>query len=187
MISLRKCRCHYAPCSSSDMQLPQLPHSQPDALPLSFRARADAGIARRGGRSPSAARKLPQQKPRSPRRMVKDGKPLGANPWEWGYTTSPAGSSGGSAEGASEGRQPLTGPHLPPPEAAQAKRIKSHRARRAQQPPLKGQPLPFSPRSASAANLITTSPARGGPNNRKVKPPCPQGIQTISRRTSPAF
>ena len=76
------------------------------------------GIARRGGRSPSAARKLPQQKPRSPRGMLEVGKPLKASPWEWRYATSPAGSSGGSAEGASEGRQPLTGPHLPPPEAA---------------------------------------------------------------------
>ena len=35
--------------------------------------------------------------------------------------TSPAGLSGGSAEGAEEGRQPLTGPHLPPPEAAKTK------------------------------------------------------------------
>ena len=34
---------------------------------------------------------------------------------------SPAGWSGGSAEGASEGRQPLTGPRLPPPQAAQIK------------------------------------------------------------------
>ena len=66
---LRKCRCHYAPCSNRDMQLPQIPHSQRDARP-SFRAKAYAGIARRGGRSPSAARKLPQQRPRSPRGMA---------------------------------------------------------------------------------------------------------------------
>ena len=85
---------------------------------LSFNAKPPVGIARRAGRSPSAARKLPKRKPRSPRGMVGSGKPLRATPWEWGYTTSPAGSSGGSAEGASEGRQPLTGPHLPP--AAQA-------------------------------------------------------------------
>ena len=82
------------------------------------------GIARRGGRSPSAARKLPQQRPRSPRGIMVYGKPLAASPWEWRYTTSPAGSSGGSAEGAEEGRQPLTGPHLPPPEAAKTKELK---------------------------------------------------------------
>ena len=77
---------------------------------LTVNVEAYAGIARRAGRSPSEARKLPKRKPRSPRGMVEYGKPLRANPWEWGYTTSPAGSSGGSAEGASEGRQPLTGP-----------------------------------------------------------------------------
>ena len=88
----------------------------PPVIP--FNAKAHAGIARRAGRSPSGARKLPEQKPRSPRGMVGYGRPLKAAPWEWKYTTSPAGSSGGSAEGASEGRQPLTGPNLPP--AAQA-------------------------------------------------------------------
>ena len=88
------------------------PHDPP------LNAKAHTGIARRAGRSPSEARKLPEQKPRSPRGMRAYGKPLRANPWEWREATSPAGSSGGSAEGASEGRQPLTGPHLPPPEAA---------------------------------------------------------------------
>ena len=59
-----------------------------------------------------------------------------------GYTTNPAGSSGGSAEGASEGRQPLTGPHLPP--AAQAAQIKENESlgtRRVQRPPFRGQAL----------------------------------------------
>ena len=87
----------------------------------SFSVTAHGGIARRAGRSPSVARKLPEQKPRSPRGMVGYGKPLRASPWEWKDTTSPAGLSGGSAEGASEGRQPLTGPLLPPPEAAQTR------------------------------------------------------------------
>ena len=126
MISLRKCRCHYAPCSSSDMQLPQLPPSQPDALPLSFRARADAGIARRGGRSPSAARKLPQRQPRSPRKMSEKGKLQ-------------RGASGGMQGGPRRGRSPITGPALPPPEAAQTTENESLRARRAQKPHLKGQ------------------------------------------------
>ena len=104
-----------------------------------FSAKAYSGIARRAGRSPSEARKLPEQKPRSPRGVRAYGKPLRANPWEWREATSPAGSSGGSAEGASEGRQPLTGPHLPPPEAAQTTNNKGLRACRAQKPPLKGQ------------------------------------------------
>ena len=90
-----------------------------------FSAKAYSGIARRAGRSPSEARKLPEQKPRSPRGVRAYGKPLRANPWEWREATSPAGSSGGSAEGASEGRQPLTGPHLPPPEAAQTTKMNS--------------------------------------------------------------
>ena len=45
-----------------------------------------------------------------------------ANPWKWRTTKAPAGLSGGNAEGASEGRQPLTGPHLP--HAAQAAKTK---------------------------------------------------------------
>ena len=112
--------------------IPETSCSQPDALDLPFSAKAHDGIARRAGRSPSTARKLPEQKPRSPRGMVEYGKPSGANPWERRGTTSPAGSSGGSAEGASEGRQPLTGPHLPPvAQAAQTKLQKNPRARRA--------------------------------------------------------
>jgi hypothetical protein len=138
-LPLRKYRCHYAPFSNSDMRFLRLPCSQRDASQLSFKARSYAGIARRGGRSPSAARKLPKQMPRSPRGMAGTGKPLEASPWERRYTTSPAGSSGGSAEGASEGRQPLTGPHLPPPEAVQTTQKKRPRARRAQKPSLKGQ------------------------------------------------
>ena len=116
-------------------------HVANQTLPvIPFNAKAHAGIARRAGRSPSEARKLPEQKPRSPRGMVGYGRPLKADPWEWKYTTSPAGSSGGSAEGASEGRQPLTGPHLPPAaQAAQTKIKKSPRARRAQKPSLKEQ------------------------------------------------
>ena len=139
-IPLRKYRCHYAPFSNSDMRFLRLPCSQRDTSQLSFRTKPYAGIARRGGRSPSAARKLTKQMLRSPRGMAETGKPLEASPWERKYTTSPAGSSGGSAEGASEGRQPLTGPHLPPAaQAAQIKIKKGSRARRAQNPPLKGQ------------------------------------------------
>jgi len=100
-----------------------------DAAP-SFKAKAHAGIARRGGRSPSAARKLPQQGPRSPREMTRMGKPK-------------RGASGGMQGGPRRGRSPITGPALPPPEAAQ-----------------------------------TTN---------KKRPPCPQGTEAASQRTSPAL
>ena len=96
---------------------------------LSFSAKTNAGIARREGRSPSAARKLPEQKPRSPRRMTKMGKPQ-------------RGASGGMQGGPRRGRSPITGPALP--HAAQADKtteVKKLRARRAQKPPFKGQTL----------------------------------------------
>ena len=73
-------------------------------LPCS--AKTHAGIARRAGRSPSAARKLPKQKPRSPRGMTETGKPK-------------RGASGGMQGGPRRGRSPITGPALPSPEAAQ--------------------------------------------------------------------
>ncbi len=76
---------------------------------------------------------------------------------------SPAGSSGGSAEGASEGRQPLTGPHLPP--AAQAAQIKS--SKKAPRPQAdknlipKDKPSPPPPAARRA----------GGPNKEQRKSP----------------
>ena len=73
---------------------------------LSSSAIPPAGIARRAGRSPSAARKLPEQKPRSPRGMSETGKPK-------------RGASGGMQGGPRRGRSPITGPALPSPEAAQ--------------------------------------------------------------------
>ena len=66
----------------------------------------------------------------------------------------PAGSSGGSAVGASEGRQPLTGPHLPP--AAKA---------------AKTQPKEKPPR-------------RRPEQNKMKKPPCPQGTTAQENETS---
>ena len=137
---------------------------------LSFNAKPPVGIARRAGRSPSAARKLPKQKPRSPRGMTEMGKPFKGHSVERGDTTSPAGSSGGSAEGASEGRQPLTGPHLPP--AAQAAQIKSSEKAPApagrQKSYPKGQALPLSlplslPHSLPAHCAISL-PRRGIPH-----------------------
>ena len=87
---------------------------------LAFNAKAHNGIARRAGRSPSEARKLPKQRPRSPRRMMEYGRPLWANPWEWRHTTSPAGSSGGSADGASPKGLCLAAPPRPPSAARRA-------------------------------------------------------------------
>ena len=132
--------CHNKPSFNNRPSFLRLHAANQTPPGIPFSAKAHAGIARRAGRSPSEARKLPEQKPRSLRGMVGYGRPLKADPWEWKYTTSPAGSSGGSAEGASEGRQPLTGPHLPPAaQAAQTKIKKTPRARRAQKPSLKEQ------------------------------------------------
>ena len=121
--------------------------------------------------------------------MVGYGRPLKADPWEWKYTTSPAGSSGGSAEGASEGRQPLTGPHLPPvAQAAQIEENESFRTRRVQTPPFKGQALAFFLLVAVATKLHFHAARRaGGPNNRKGKPPRLQGAKAFSQRTDPAL
>ena len=121
--------------------------------------------------------------------MVGYGRTLKADPWEWRYTTSPAGLSGGSAEGASEGRQPLTGPHLPPAaQAAQTTEKESPRACRAQKPPLKGQALAFLSLAAAATKLHFHAARRaGGQNNIKRKPTCLQGAKAFSQRTDPAL
>jgi len=93
--------------------IPETFHSQRDALCPSCSAKAHAGIARRAGRSPSEARKLPEQKPRSPRHVSETGKPLRANPWEWGYIRqAQAGSSGGSADGGLGGAAAPNRPRL---------------------------------------------------------------------------
>ena len=87
---------------------------------LSFSAKPPTGIARRAGRSPSEARKLPEQRPRSPRGMVGYGSPLKVIPWEWRDATNLAGSSGGSAEGASPKGLCLAAPPRPPSAARRA-------------------------------------------------------------------
>ena len=58
-----------------------------------------------------------------------------------GSGKSQRGASGGMQGGPRRGRSPITGPALPPPEAAQTKIKKSPRARRAQNMPLKDQDL----------------------------------------------
>ena len=133
------------------------------AFGFSRRAKAHAGIARRAGRSPSAARKLPEQKPRSPRGVKETGKPK-------------RGASGGMQGGPRRGRSPITGPALPTPEAAQTKIKKSPRARRAQKLILKGQTLLcffLSARRAYPRRPPRTHAARraGGQKNIKRKAP----------------
>ena len=71
---------------------------------LAYNVEAHAGIARRAGRSPSEARKLPEQKPRSPPKMSETGKPK-------------RGASGGMQGGPRRGRSPITGPGFRPPQA----------------------------------------------------------------------
>ena len=62
--------------------------------------------------------------------------------------------------------QPLTGPHLPPPEAAQTKKEKSPCTRRVQKHTLNGQALLcFFQRVSRSAN--SAARRAGGPNNIK--------------------
>ena len=93
---------------------------------------------------------------------------------------SPAGSSGGSAEGASEGRQPLTGPHLPPAaQAAKTKFTKKPRARRATKFPF--QRTDSSPLSGAQAH---PSPhRRTSASHRRIS--SPQGIYPRRTGASP--
>ena len=103
------------------------------------------------GDHPTEGREAPEAEAVQPSQLAVVAKPtessFGGSWWEsrnrWNME-SPAGSSGGSAEGASEGRQPLTGPHLPP--AAQAAKTQ-----------LKKKP-----------------PRRRPEQNKMKKPPCPQ-------------
>ena len=78
---------------------------------LSLSANPPTGIARRAGRSPSAARKLPQQKPRSPRGTVGYGRPLKASPWECGMYDKPSGVVRGECRGGLGG---AAAPNRPP-------------------------------------------------------------------------
>ena len=88
---------------------------------------------------------------------------------------SPAGSSGGSAEGASEGRQPLTGPRLPP--AAQAAQIKS----KEKAPVPAGQQSP-----PEGQSLFHLSPQGKAHPKAKAFSRCPAGVEKISsQRASP--
>ena len=92
------------------------------------------------GDHPTEGREAPEAEAVQPSQLVVVAKPMELSGGEsvvrrgsWRKMERPAGSSGGSAEGASEGRQPLTGPHLPPAaQAAQAKTIIRPRARGAQ-------------------------------------------------------
>ena len=113
---------------------------------------------------------------------------------EWWNMESPQGLTRGSGEvrQAQRGRpggvqrgprlkdcvwQPLTGPHLPPPEAAQTKKEKSPCTRRVQKSPFNGQ----------AMQRKFRLPAGGGPNYINEKPLCPQGAENTSRRPNSAL
>ncbi len=84
---------------------------------LSFRVRSYAGIAQRAGRSPSVARKLPEQRPRSPRGVVGYGRPLKASPWECGIYDKPSGVVRGECRGGLGG---AAAPNRPPSAARRA-------------------------------------------------------------------
>ena len=97
--------CYNEPFLNNQPSFQRLSTANATPPKRSFNADLHAGIARRGGRSPSVARKLPEQKPRSPRGMSNVGKPQ-------------RGASGGMQGGPRRGRSPITGPALP--HAAQA-------------------------------------------------------------------
>ena len=98
---------------------------------MDFRSTRKQVMVLRGaqGDHPTKGREAPEAEAAQPSRTCGSWKANGIVHWrkpgalkERWKRESPAGSSGGSAEGASEGRQPLTGPHLPP--AAKAAQIK---------------------------------------------------------------
>ena len=140
----------------------------------SLNAKAHTGIARRAGRSPSEARKLPEQKPRSPRKMSDVGKPQ-------------RGASGGMQGGPRRGRSPITGPALPhAAQAAQTTNKKGLRARRAQKTTLNVQALLNFFWSARRACPLRPSPRRRRPKQQKKKSPrAPQGTQAAFQRKRP--
>ena len=140
----------------------ETPYSQPDDPGLSSNATTNAGTARRAGRSPSEARKLPEQKPRSPRKMSEAGKPQ-------------RGASGGMQGGPRRGRSPITGPALPhAAQAAQTTNKKGLRARRAQKTTLNVQALLNFFWSARRACPLCPSPRRRRPKQQIRKAPVPR-------------
>ena len=132
---------------------PETSYSQCDVPNLSFNAKAHAGVARRAGRSPSAARKLPEQQPRSPREMPEAGKPQ-------------RGASGGMQGGPRRGRSPITGPALPSPEAAQTTNKK--------RPPCP-QGTEATSQMTGPVSMPLAARRAGGQNNNNEKAPVPAG------------
>ena len=84
---------------------------------LAFNAKAHNGIARRAGRSPSEARKLPKRQTRSPREMVGYGRPMKASPWEFWMYDKPSGVVRGECRGGLGG---AAAPNRPPSAARRA-------------------------------------------------------------------
>ena len=101
---------------------------------------------------------------------------------------SPAGSSGGSAEGASEGRQPLTGPHLPPAaQAAQTKVKKSPRACGHSNHHSNGKPCFTFFKSARRAYPRYATPPRRRPKLKQSKAPVSAGHRSHRSKDKPCF
>ena len=96
------------------------------------------------------------------------------------------GASGGMQGGPRRGRSPITGPALPPPEAAQATE--------SEKPPCpqgtkaisqRTSPALFSSERPSRMPPKTHSPPEAAQATESERPPCPQGTKIPSQRTSP--
>ena len=109
--------CHNKPSFNNRPSFLRLHAANQTPPGIPFSAKAHAGIARRAGRSPSEARKLPEQKPRSPRGMVGYGRPLKASPWECGIYDKPSGVVRGECRGGLGG---AAAPNRPPSAARRA-------------------------------------------------------------------
>ncbi len=143
-----------------------------DSPELWCKEKANDGIARRAGRSPERREitraqrgKLPQQRPRSPRRLAETGKPKG-------------GASGGMQGGPRRGRSPITGPALPP--AAQAAKTKSKE--KAPCP----QGTEISSQRASPFPFPSLLAAQASPPAGRRNPPADQASPLADQASTPA-
>ena len=140
----------------------------------SFKVKAYDGVARRAGRSPSVARKLPKQMPRSPSQSAVVGKPWGVN--------------GGSAEGASRGgAAPFTGPFCPRRRRPKQKKRKAAVPAGRTKPHLKGQALlnffQSARRAYSRPPARRRRPKKKNGKSRRTR----RAHKTTSQRTSPVL
>ena len=124
--------------------------SQPNTLGIAFSAKSHAGIARRAGRSPREARKLPEQEPRSPREMAERGKPFKGHSVRVEIDDKPSGVVRGECRGGLGG---AAAPNRPPSAARRAggpNQIKEKPScPQAHKPHLKGKAQFFLPEAAA--------------------------------------